>query len=112
MTETADRPLTPMTEPTTLAAETFAWWMVGIAVAVAFFSALAYMGQVNDYQGDPTTALGWLTVALTLMGLMLVPALILTGMRQLLTHRDSARAADSARNVRRRDAKAERAAQE
>lgn len=59
-----------------------AWIAFGIA-AVIYVITFALIGNAG-YGEDTTAAAGWMTLAGTIAGLTLVPAIILTGIRQLV----------------------------
>lgn len=80
---------TAQTSPTS--AERFAWVAFGVAAGVALVAAVILMVQIEDrYEGEPATPAAILAAALPLMGLTFVPALILTGIRQMFTPRAAA----------------------
>lgn len=64
------------------AVELGAWIAFGIA-AVIYVITFVLIGNAG-YDEDTTTAAGWMTFAGMIAGLTLVPAIILTGIRQLL----------------------------
>lgn len=65
-------------------AETACWIIVGIAAAVWMIAGITYLNAASSYASTAeTAALGWMTVAQSLGGVVLIPALLLTGARQL-----------------------------
>jgi len=65
-------------------AEKAAWAVFAVAGLIAVGSAMFLGVQLEAYDGEPEVPLAILTAALPLVGLGLVPALILAGIRQLL----------------------------
>ena len=68
-------------------AEKAAWVVFGVALAIVLAAWAVYMAQLDTYGGEPEVPFAIMTAALPLVGLGLVPALILTGVRQLLAPR-------------------------
>lgn len=65
-------------------AERASWAVFGIALGIVIVAWVTFVIQMDQYDGEPEVALAIMTAALPLVGLGLVPALILTGLRQLL----------------------------
>lgn len=86
-------------------AERASWAVFGIALGIVLIAWIMYVIQLDQYDGEPEVAFAIMTAALPLVGLGLVPALILTGLRQLLPSRagtvdDADTAADDAHDGR------------
>ena len=71
-------------------AERFAWWVFGIGALITVISFVTLMNAMGSYRADASTPALWLSLGFGLMALMLVPALILAGQRQLLEQRTNA----------------------
>lgn len=71
-------------------AERAAWAVFGIALGIVLIAWVFYLTQLEQYDGEPEVAFAVMTASLPLVGLGLVPALILTGLRQLLPARAGA----------------------
>ena len=65
-------------------AENIAWLIVVLDLIVVIVASITFFVQSGEYDGDPAGAAMVLGVAVPLLGLGLVPALILMGLRQLL----------------------------
>lgn len=63
-------------------AEIASWVVVGLA-AVAYVIAFITLGNL-PYGSDESAALGWMAFAGAVVGIAAVPAIILTGIRQLI----------------------------
>lgn len=68
-------------------AERASWVVFGIAAGIFAIAYVVYMIELDDYSGEPEVPFGIMIAVLPLVGLGLVPALILTGLRQLLSAR-------------------------
>lgn len=66
------------------AAEKASWVLFGIATGVVLVAWVIFRLQSESYDGEPEAAFAVMIAAIPLIGLGLVPALILTGIRQLL----------------------------
>lgn len=66
------------------AVEKFAWVAFGAAAAIYVVAGVFFLTEAAAYDGSPEAAAGWMTLAQGVAGAMLVPALLLTGARQLL----------------------------
>lgn len=64
--------------------EKLCWVLFGAAAAVYAIAGLMFFKEAQAYMGDPSTALGWVSVAQGIAGATLIPALLLTGFRQLV----------------------------
>lgn len=75
----SDTPKSTMTR-----AESAAWWLFGTAVAVWAVATFIFFAEADRYDGNPLVPAGLADMFWHLSGLLLVPALILTGIRQLM----------------------------
>lgn len=78
-------PKTPkITEHTPTSAEKTAWWILAAGLGVALIAGLFFVSEIGKYNGNPEAALAWVILGASTCGLALVPALILSGARQLI----------------------------
>lgn len=64
-------------------AERIAWWGAGLMVVLFVVAWFWFLTETNQFDGDTAAAISFMTIAAALTGLLLVPALLLTGIRQL-----------------------------
>lgn len=65
--------------------EAILWGVAGLAVLI-YVIAYAVIGNAG-YDEDTTTPAGWMSFAGMIAGLTIIPAIILTGLRELLNAR-------------------------
>lgn len=83
----AERPLPPMENKGATITEMAAWWAVAVGAAVFLFALLIFSTAANSYSSDTSTPLLWMIIGGSIAVAMLVPAMLLTGIRSLLPDR-------------------------
>lgn len=64
--------------------ERLLWVTFGIALAVYLIAGGFWLYEIQEYDPEPATAAGWMSIAQTTAMITFVPAAILTGIRQLI----------------------------
>ena len=64
-------------------AERIAWWGSALMVVLFVVAWFWFLTESNRFDGNTAAAISFMTIAAALTGLLLVPALLLTGIRQL-----------------------------
>ncbi|GAA3948994.1 hypothetical protein [Microbacterium soli] len=81
-TEESARPQRENTGST--GAEAVAWWIAGIGAGIFVIAIFVFFSESSDVWGDTSGPLAWMVIGATIAGIGFVPAIILTGVRQLL----------------------------
>ena len=68
-------------EPTT--AEKSTWIGFGVALALALIFAIWWGAQLDAWDGDPATPFAFMMIASSVAGVLLLPGILLTGIRHL-----------------------------
>jgi len=74
-------------QPGATPAEVVAWLLVALGVLVLVVAAFAYGAEASRWSGDTTAPAAWMAAGAGIATLAVVPALVLTGIRQLLDRR-------------------------
>lgn len=82
-----ERPLPPLENKGMTGAEQTAWWGVGIGVAIFLIALLTFSTVSGHYDADTAAPSAWMFIGAGIAGFMLVPAILLTGIRSLLPDR-------------------------